>query len=102
MSLKTANFFNSLLQTHIYQTKIYKMKQKFLSILSLVMITAVTANAQVATNYRGAFAPAPVAQWTDNWTNWDPQNTFYPAPTDSVQGIITTSQTLSNDKVYIL
>jgi hypothetical protein len=103
MSLKTAKlFFNSLLQTHIYQTKIYKMKQKFLSILSLVMITAVTANAQVATNYRGAFAPAPVAQWTDNWTNWDPQNTFYPAPTDSVQGIITTNQTWTKNKVYML
>ena len=103
MSLKMAKIlFNSLLQTHIYQTKIYKMKQKFLSILSLVMITAVTANAQVATNYRGAFAPAPVAQWTDNWTNWDPQNTFYPAPTDSVEGIITTSQTWTKDKVYML
>lgn len=78
------------------------MKQKFLSILSLVMITAVTANAQVATNYRGAFAPAPVAMWTDNWTNWDPQNTFYRAVTDSVQGKITTSQTWTKDKVYLL
>lgn len=78
------------------------MKQKFLSILSLVMITAVTANAQVATNYRGAFAPAPAAQWTDNWTNWSPQTTFYRAPTDSVQGFITTSQTWTKDKVYML
>ena len=24
--------------------------------------------------YRGAFAPAPVAMWTDNWTNFNPQN----------------------------
>jgi hypothetical protein len=78
------------------------MKQKFLSILSLVLITAVTANAQVATNYRGAFEPAPAAQWTDNWTNWDPQNTYYPAPTDSVQGIITTNTTWTSDKVYML
>jgi hypothetical protein len=103
MSLKMAKIlFNSLLQTHIYQTKIYKMKQKFLLILSLVMITAVTANAQVATNYRGAFAPAPAAQWTDNWTNWDPQNTYYPVHTDSVQGNITTNTTWTRDKVYLI
>jgi hypothetical protein len=78
------------------------MKQKFLLILSLVMITAVTANAQVATNYRGAFAPAPAAQWTDNWTNWDPQNTYYPVHTDSVQGNITTNTTWTRDKVYLI
>lgn len=78
------------------------MKQKFLSILSLVMITAVAVNAQVATNYRGAFAPAPAAQWTDNWTNWDPQNTYYPVHTDSVQGSITTNTTWTKDKVYLI
>jgi len=78
------------------------MKQKFLSILSLVMITAVTANAQVATNYRGAFEPAPAAQWTDNWTNWDPQNTYYRPATDSVTGVITTNTTWTKDKVYKL
>jgi hypothetical protein len=55
------------------------MKQKFLSILSVLLFSTVLVNAQDPTTYRGAFAPAPTAMWTDNWTNWDPQNTYYPA-----------------------
>ena len=58
--------------------------------------------ANAPTNYRGAFAPAPAAQWTDNWTNWDPQNTYYPVHTDSVQGNITTNTTWTKDKVYLI
>jgi hypothetical protein len=61
------------------------------------------ATAQVeATTYRGAFAPSPVAMWTDNWTNWDPQNTFYAAPTVNVSGVITTNTTWTKNNVYLL
>lgn len=80
------------------------MKQKFLAILPFLLFTAVVVNAQFveATNYRGAFAPAPTAQWTDNWTNWDPQNTFYPAPNVNVSGVITTNTTWTRNNTYLL
>ena len=45
------------------------------------------------TSYRGAFAPAPTAMWTDNWTNWDPQNTTYGTPTVKVTSSITNNTT---------
>jgi len=77
------------------------MKQKILSILPLLMLATVIVQAQEATNYRGAFAPAPTKQWTDNWTNWDPQNTFYPAPTVTIAGVIGT-QTWTRNNTYLL
>ncbi len=77
------------------------MKQKFLSFLPMLLFAAVIVNAQEATNYRGAFAPAPVAQWTDNWTNWDPQNAFYAAPTVTLSGVLQT-QTWTKNNVYLL
>jgi hypothetical protein len=80
------------------------MKQKFLSILPLLLFSAVMANAQFVetTTYRGAFAPAPVAMWTENWVNWDPQNTFYAAPTVTVNSRITTNTTWTKNNVYLL
>jgi hypothetical protein len=60
------------------------------------------AMAQVPTTYRGAFEPAPAAMWTDNWTNWDPQNASYGAPTVNVSGIITTNTTWTKNNVYLL
>ncbi len=54
------------------------------------------------TNYRGAFEPAPAAMWTDSWTNWDPQNTNYPAPNTTVSGNITTNTTWSAGSVVEL
>lgn len=85
------------------------MKQKFLSILPLLFFAAVIVNAQVATTYRGAFAPAPVAQWTDNWTNWNPQNTSYGIglPVATKSGVITSSTLPATiawvkDSVYLL
>jgi hypothetical protein len=38
------------------------------------------------TGYRGAFAPAPAVAWTDSWTNFDPNQTDYPASTVTVAG----------------
>jgi hypothetical protein len=80
------------------------MKKKILSILPLFLFTTVLTNAQFveATNYRGAFAPAPTQMWTDNWTNWDPQNTFYAAPTVNVTGVITANTTWTKNNVYLL
>ncbi|QLH46144.1 MAG: hypothetical protein HWD58_11210 [Bacteroidota bacterium] len=49
-----------------------------LTLTFLLAITSMLAMAQVVpTTYRGAFAPAPEPMWTDNWTNWDPQNALY-------------------------
>jgi hypothetical protein len=76
------------------------MEKKFLAILSVLLFSAVLINAQVATTYRGAFDPAQ-PQWTDNWTNWDPQNTFYGATTVTKSGIIGT-ETWTKNNVYKL
>ena len=54
------------------------------------------------TEYRGAFAPAPTAAWTDAWTNWDPQTTTYPAATSTVSANITTDTYWSNEQVYLI
>ena len=61
------------------------MTKKILTLTFLLAITGMLAMSQVVpTTYRGAFEPAPAAMWTDNWTNWDPQNASYGAPTVTV------------------
>lgn len=62
------------------------MKKASLSLLS-VLFTAILVNAQDITSYRGAFAPAPEPQWTDSWTNWDPQNAAYGAATATITAV---------------
>ena len=69
------------------------------------MANAAMAQSQyfTPTKYRGAFAPAPTAQWTNGWTNWDPQNTDYnptSKPVIEISGNITASRILSSDKIY--
>lgn len=54
------------------------------------------------TSYRGAFAPAPEAMWTDGWTNWDPQNTNYGTPNVTITTNITTNTTWTANNVYLL
>jgi hypothetical protein len=78
------------------------MTKKILTLTFLMAITSMMAYAQVATTYRGAFAPAPAAMWTDNWTNWDPQNAYYGAPTVNVSGVITANTTWTKNNVYLL
>src|SRR5215831_9207899 len=63
------------------------MKKEILSLLSVLLTVAFATNAQVVTSYRGAFAPAPEPMWTDGWTNWDPQNTVYPAATVTITAV---------------
>jgi hypothetical protein len=85
------------------------MEKKFLSFLS-VLFTTVLVNAQIGvatpepTAYRGAFAPAPVRQWTESWTNFDPQNTAYGTPNViiNVADSIVTNTTWTSNNVYQL
>jgi hypothetical protein len=56
----------------------------------------------VTVPYRGAFAPAPVAMWTDNWTNFDPQNAVYPTPTVNVTANITADTRWTAGNTYYL
>ncbi len=79
------------------------MKKRLLFILPLLSAT-LFMKAQVVdvTTYRGAFAPAPVRMWTDNWTNWDPQNAAYGAPTVTVTGVLTGNTTWTSNNVYLL
>ena len=81
------------------------MKKNYF-ILTLFFV-ALSSIAQVqVTTYRGAFAPAPAAAWTDGWANFDPINTVYPLPTASnvvnVTSNITTNTTWSASNVYYL
>lgn len=54
------------------------------------------------TTYKGAFAPAPTAMWTDTWTEWDPVNKVYPAPTMTVNSNITTNTTWASGQTVLL
>lgn len=54
------------------------------------------------TSYRGAFAPAPEPMWTDTWTNWDPANTIYPAPSVTVSANITTDTRWTASNTYMI
>jgi hypothetical protein len=75
-------------------------KNYFVAILALIFNFA---SAQIEqTTYRGAFAPAPTAQWTDSWTSFDPNNVAYNAVTNVISTDITTNTTWTADKVYEL
>jgi len=78
--------------------------KKITASLMALMLTAITFGQSffVPTTYRGAFAPAPATQWTDTWTNWDPQNTAYGASTVTVTASITTNTTWTSGNVYLL
>ncbi len=56
------------------------------------------------TTYRGAFAPAPAAMWTDTWCNWDPQNIDYigAATPVTVTANITNNTTWTSNNIYLL
>jgi PKD repeat protein len=72
------------------------------AMLALMSNMALAQSFFVPTTYRGAFEPAPAAMWTDNWTNWDPQNTIYPSPTVTVSSNITVNTTWTSGNVYLL
>ena len=50
------------------------------------------------TTYKGAFPVTDntsATDWTSGWTNFDPENTVYPATTQTVSADITTNTTWS-------
>ena len=77
-------------------------KNYFIALLALVVNFASAQIEQTA--YRGAFAPAPAAMWTDSWTSWDPQNEPYldEAIVVTVATNITTNTTWITGKTYKL
>lgn len=80
------------------------MKKNLLTVLAAVALSSAVAQAPFLTKtcYRGAFAPAPTPMWTDNWTEWDPQNKVYPAATMTVNANITTNTTWSTGQTVLL
>jgi hypothetical protein len=87
------------------------MKQIYLTILSVLMTFMSFSQNQfwVPTDYRGAFPVtdnSPSTDWTYGWSNWDPQNTVYPATQTTANSDITTNTTWSGviklqNKVYV-
>jgi hypothetical protein len=74
--------------------------------ISLIAAFALVCNFAMAqiqqTAFRGAFAPAPTAMWTQGWTNFDPNNAVYGNVTTAVTADITSNTTWTKDKVYEL
>lgn len=72
------------------------MKKILLSVFALAAVSTASAQAFFTkTCYRGAFAPAPTAMWTDSWTEWNPQNKVYGTPTQTVSANITSNTSWS-------
>lgn len=77
------------------------MKKFYL--FTMLFLVVASMNAQLeTTTYRGAFAPAPTAMWTDNWANFDPQNAVYPTPNVDVTANITTDTRWTAGNTYYL
>lgn len=79
------------------------MKKILLSVLTLVTASGLSAQTFFTlTSYRGAFEPAPANMWTQSWTEWDPQNKVYPAPTATVNSNITSNTTWASGQTVLL
>ena len=69
----------------------------------MLLLVGFTGFSQIiTTTYRGAFAPAPEAMWTDTWTEYDPQNKVYPTPNVTVSANIETNTTWTAGNTYAL
>ena len=81
--------------------KLKKMKKFY--VLSMLLLASFAGFAQIVTTaYRGAFAPAPEAMWTDSWTNFDPQNAVYPATNVDVVANIEADTHWTSGNTYYL
>jgi limonene-1,2-epoxide hydrolase len=70
---------------------------KKIYLIALLALVFQFANAQLdPVAYRGAFAPAPAAMWTDSWTNWNPQSEAY---TDAAT-VVTVSANITSNTVW--
>jgi hypothetical protein len=93
-----------------------KQLQTLIAVICLLIATNISAQFKLeGTNYIGAMTDAAVSDWTKGWTNFDPKNAVYAAPTDltTLDGMaatlptvgkkeITTTLTLDATKVYLL
>lgn len=87
------------------------MKKIYFSFASLLFCSLLSAQEAfwTPTNYKGAFPVTdntPATDWTSGWTNFDPENTVYPAATTTVSTDITANTTWSGvitlqNKVYV-
>jgi len=86
------------------------MKQFYLAIATLLVGTTLQAQAFFnVTSYKGAFPVTdntPATDWTSGWSNFDPENTVYPATLTTVSTDITSDVTwtgvvLLQNKVYV-
>lgn len=86
------------------------MKNFYLSLAAVLIGGAVQAQAfWTATSYKGAFPVTDntaATDWTDGWTNFDPENTAYPSTVTTVSSDITSNTTWSGvvllqNKVYV-
>lgn len=61
-----------------------------------------------STSYKGAFPTTDGLtgtssnNWTEGWTNWDPEITVYPAATTTISSNITTNTTWTSGNTYLL
>lgn len=87
------------------------MKKIYLSLATLFLSSLLNAQSAfwTSTSYKGAF---PVTDntsstdWTDGWSNFDPENTVYATPTTTVSTNITSNTTWSGviklqNKIYV-
>lgn len=87
------------------------MKKIYLSLLAIAIVTSFSAQDAFwnVTNYRGAFPitdNTPATDWTSGWSNFDAENTNYPATITTVSTDILTNTTWSGvvllqNKVYV-
>lgn len=82
---------------------------KKIYVLALAGLLGGSVNAQTAfwteTSYRGAFPVtdnSSASDWTSGWTNFDPENTVYGAPTTTVSADITANTTWSAGTIVLL
>lgn len=80
-----------------------------LAALALLSVPSLAQNPfWTATSYKGAF---PVTDnlngtssnnWVAGWSNWDPENTTYPATTTTISANITSNTTWTSGNTYLL
>ena len=87
------------------------MKKNYLLLAALFVSTLLSAQDAFwsVTNYKGAFPVTdntPATDWTSGWSNFNPENTVYPATTSTAATDITTNTTWSGvvllqNKIYV-
>lgn len=69
---------------------------------ALIVVNFIGFAQFTTTTYRGAFAPAPAAMWTDSWTEFNPQSKVYPVPNVTISSNITANTTWTTGNTYEL